>query len=361
MASKKPLVLYSGTLEELRAGDALSIRALDFYRSTRLAAKPVSVAADRCILAMPATLGVTIDGVWRQAASPANIDLSLAASWDDSTYATAANRAGKDFYVYACVSGDALVFLCSANATYPTGYSASTSRKIGGFHCLCLSVGTISGHALTGYATGDILPASVWDLKHRPICDPEGMVYVEGLRKWADIYLASVSGGKLVSAHGGTIADGASATAFDWYDFCEWFGAVGKRLPTQMEFIALSTGSNQGTTIYAAADPVTTGGHSDTASRRMISNAGCEDCCGAVWQRLIEAGGPYNTTGAFVDQATSRSTQIGQGHSAPNRALAGGDWYHGPWCGSRGSYWAYGPLSAAANTGARGVANALEG
>ena len=46
--------------------------------------------------------------------------------------------------------------------------------KLGGFHCLCVDVGTISGHALTNYIAGDILPRSCWDLKHKPRSEPEG-------------------------------------------------------------------------------------------------------------------------------------------------------------------------------------------
>ena len=85
------------------------------------------------------------------------IDLSVAANWDDyaddgdwdsTNYATASNRVGKDFYVYAVHpdSGTAPAFILSENSTTPIGYSASTSRKLGGFHTLCLSAGTITNH-----------------------------------------------------------------------------------------------------------------------------------------------------------------------------------------------------------------------
>jgi hypothetical protein len=53
---------------------------------------------------------------------------------------------GKDYCVYACDSSGTLVFKISLATTYPSGFSASTSRKIGGFHTLCTNVGTISGH-----------------------------------------------------------------------------------------------------------------------------------------------------------------------------------------------------------------------
>ena len=97
----------------------------------------------------------------------------------------------------------------------PYGYTATTSRKVGGFHCLCANVGTIAGHTLNGYVAGDILPASVWDLKHRPKSEPEGMVYIDGIDMWVDIYLCSWSGStaekdlKTVSKYGEVTGEGA--------------------------------------------------------------------------------------------------------------------------------------------------------
>lgn len=332
-----------------------------YFRDTRLAAKTVTVAADRYCLLSPNRMLVDVGGVYVELAAQQALDLSLAATWDSVTtdYRVAAARAGKDFYVYACINSGALKLLVSANATYPSGFDATTSRKIGGFHCLCLSVGTISGHTLTGYVTGDILPASVWDIKHRPVCAPEGMVYVDNLGKWVDIYLASVSGGKLVSAYNATCADGASATLFDWYDFSEWLGRIGKRLPFQSEFMAAALGSNEGTNIAGSADPGTTGGKSDTAGRRMISHAGVEDCCGNLWQWGIEPGAVAGTA-AWKDQfVAGRTTQRGQGYQEPTRALLGGRWSGGAYCGSRGSSWDSGPLYLGSNCGARGVAEPL--
>src|SRR5690606_40667701 len=39
-----------------------------------------------------------------------------------------------------------------------------------------------------------IVPTSVWDLGHRPKCDPTGMVEVIPGRLWVDIYLNSEDG-----------------------------------------------------------------------------------------------------------------------------------------------------------------------
>ena len=333
-----------------------------YSRDVRFSAKTVVTAADRYTLLTPNRFLVDVNQAFLGLDSQQALDLSVASNWDSTSpdYTVGANRAGKDFYVYSCNNSGIIKVLISANATYPTGYSTTTSRKIGGFHCLCLSVGTISGHTLSGYVTGDILPASVWDLKHRPVSAPEGMVYVAGVGKWVDIYLASVSGGQLVSAYNATCADGGSATLFDWYDFSEWFGRVGKRLPTQAEFMAAATGSNEGTNITGSADPGTTGGKIDTAGRRMISYAGIEDCCGNLWQWGIEPGAVAGTA-AWKDQyVAARTSQRGQSYQEPTRALLGGYWNSGVYCGSRGSHWGNGPLALDSAFGARGVADAIE-
>ena len=270
---------------------------------------------------------------------------------------TVASRSGKDLYVYAVENGSYTPsFIISMNSTYPDGYTAATSRKLGGFHCECVAVGTISGHSLNGLAVGSIIPTSAWDLWHRPECNPEGMVYSQNLNLWVDIYLSSVSGSKLASVYGGTIADGTSATKFHWYKFAQWVALSGKRLPTQEEFISFSTGSNQGTNINNSADPVTTGGHYATGNIRMISNIGCEDCCGCHWQWGLEAGGPYGEaswSNAFDEN--DDSGQKGQHYNVPNRAPLGGFWSIGAVCGSRSSNWSYSPLYLNSYLAARGV------
>ncbi len=47
----------------------------------------------------------------------------------------AAFSVGKDYYVYICDNNtDTEAYLISLNSTFPAGYSAANSRKIGGFH-----------------------------------------------------------------------------------------------------------------------------------------------------------------------------------------------------------------------------------
>ena len=294
---------------------------------------------------------INIDGIGYVLEGNKTIDITNSDSWDDSQYATASNRIGRDFYIYACkpVSSYEPKFVLSANSTVPTGYTATTSRKIGGFHCLCVDVGTISGHTLSGYLAGEILPNSPWDLNFRAISENEGMVWIPQAQKWIDIYLASWDGNKLVSVYSGTIADGESNPKFHGEKFVETFGLVNKELLSRDEFMIAAKGSNEGTNIYGSADPATTGGHVDTNSRRMISNYGLEDCCGVLWQwssTLFEAQSTSYTNGNYNMNSYSYqerpvynpdidSQRYGFGNGLLRRAILGGDIGLSTNCGSR--------------------------
>jgi hypothetical protein len=266
---------------------------------------------------------------------------------------------GKDYYVYACNNSGVLTFKVSLASTFPAGYDANSSRKIGGFHTLCVSVGTISGHTLTGYVANDILPASVWDLKHRPVSEPAGMVYVDAIDKWVDIYLPSGTGASTLSVYGGTISD-----TRNWMNFVDDGAAVLKRLMRDAEFQIVMAQSNEGTNIASGADPVTTGGHSDTAARRMISKYGIEDGCGAMWQWLLDqsyrfdaatnhthqvtvSGDPETVTSgnpsvdvapawSYKDQTGGKGNLNTQGIYGDVKLLGGGNWNRDTRCGSRG-------------------------
>jgi hypothetical protein len=191
------------------------------------------------------------------------------------------------------------------------------------------------------------------------------MVYV-GNKIWADIYLASNTT-TLESSYGGTIVDGASNPDYHWYNFVERFAEIEKRLPTQAEFMALAIGSNEETNISGSADPGTTGGHSDTASRRMISNVGCEDCAGALKQWVNETGSNGGAASFAVQDTASDGTTYdgvnsigrGQGYAVPNRGTLGGFWVDGTACGSRGGEWNDSPLALSAAIGSRGVSASL--
>lgn len=258
-----------------------------------------------------------------------------------STVDTPANLAGKDVYIYACepTSGTEPIFVLSLNSTVPTGYTANNSRKIGGFHCLCKDVGVIEGHTLSGYVTGDILPATRWDLLHRPKGEPEGFAYEELTDCWIAIYLPSWDGTKLVSVYNGVIADGASTKKWHGEAFYEQFAKQGMRLVWRHEFQMGAKGSNEQTNIQGSSDPNTTGGHVDTAERRMISNIGLEDCCGVLWQSAMDlglAGGSGWTNSVYNSNVDDRS--YGQTYGTLYRLLLGARWDSGGSSGSRSAY-----------------------
>lgn len=295
----------SATLAAITLNGQLTIAGLPahYERDIKWAQK----AGVRTTLQSPNRLTVNVNNVGYLLPAQIEIDLNTAGDWDSiaTNYAVAANRAGKDFYIYVCTpeSGYAPIIKLSANSTIPTGYTANNSRKIGGFHCLCVAAGVIAGHALTGYLAGDILPASIWDLKHRPKSNPEGMVWSDAAQVWVDIYLVSGTGTSTASVYGGTISDNRN-----WMDFVDDTGAVKKRLMSDTEFQLIAAGSNEETNIASSADPVTTGGHVDTTARRMISSVGCEDCCGAMHQWLLDQSFRCDPDG--TDQAALKTITI---------------------------------------------------
>lgn len=290
-----------------------------------------------------------------------------------SSVGTADVRKGKDVYIYACQPADTNstvpVFVLSMNSTVPDGYTADNSRKIGGFHCLCRNVGNISGHAASGYVIGDIIPISVWDLLHRAQSENEGMIYADFDGRWYDIYLAGIVGGKLVSQYGAIIADGSSSPAYSGEKFVEEFAKVKKRPLYRNEFMVLAKGSNEGTNIYGSSDPNTAGGHNDTAGRAMISNYFMEEMCGALWQwgadtfeyypgatwssgNFYLSG--YNWQEKSVYNPSIDSQKYGSCFGLLRRALLGGNWGDGGYCGSRCVYCTDFSAAAGGSGGSRG-------
>lgn len=262
-------------------------------------------------------------GVVQYSASD-DVELDVADILDTGTI-----QAGKDYCVYITTDQ---TFVVSLNSTFPSGtlsdgstaFSAENTRKIGGFHTLCSDVGEIDLHPLSGFSAGDILPASVWCLNHRPYCEPAGMVYCSALDFWVDIYLQSGTGEATESVFGGTITDTRSLQ-----NHAEDMFLVNKRLLSSDEFSAAAEGANQRASISTADDPVTTGGHTASDGRRMISNIGCEDTCGALWQWLRDVG-PAGGSGWGSDPGTKGDIQ-----GSLFGLLAGGSWGASSNCGSR--------------------------
>ena len=320
--------------------------------------KGSDTAANRRTLVSPSHMLINIGGAGAHAyelEAAVELDLNIDSNWDTTTpinYAVAANRAGKDFYIYACVpvSGYVPVIILSAATTYPAGYTADNSRKIGGFHCECANVGTISGHPLTGYLAGDIIPRSIQDLKHRPYgrflpgfawggpTDFDSLNYAP---LWASIYHLSGTGASIASVFGA-----AATVSRNFYDFADDLKNIGARMMTDWEFAQLHSGTPEETNIYESANPTTVGGHVDTASRRIVSNIGLEDMSGVWWTWLQDrqsyiAGADYAAAIAFGYEniVGTRGSHYGQGtYQAQAAVFAGGAWADAASCGSRARY-----------------------
>lgn len=262
-------------------------------------------ASGATTVSVPA-MQIRIDETSLESFSPIALDCETGASWDSisvTDYTDAANRVGLDVYIYACIPelGKTPKLLLSANATFPDGYDADTSRKIGGFHCECANVGTIANHPLSGLLAGSIISTSVWDLKHR--CanhNNAGMVYDDITGKWYGIYLPSLSGSNAVSVYGGTISGN------EWWWHVDACANSSTRLLKDHEFVACATGSPEGTNIFGSVYPVTTGGHVNTSSVRIISHIGCEDCTGVRWQWLDEQGYQFGPATNHTHSVTAR-------------------------------------------------------
>lgn len=289
-----------------------------------------------------------------------------------STLGTAAELAGKDVYIYACQGeGTEPGFTLSLNSTVPNGYTADNSRKIGGFHCECLAIGSLTNvnpvtgateaHKLTDLGTGEIIAPSCWDLWHKPTGkQTEGMSYVEEVDIWIGIYGASWDGTKLVHTFGGIWADGTSTKKWHGELSLEALMQQGMRLPWRHEFQCAAKGSNEQTNIKNSADPGTTGAHVDTAGRRMVSNYGLEDCCGVLWQWLMDlgfAGGSGWTNSAYDSGVDPRS--YGQTYGTLFRLRGGGVWSDSASCGSRCAACANPSARVSSILGCRGASEPL--
>ena len=289
-----------------------------------------------------------------------------------STIGTAAELAGKDVYIYATQGeGTEPNFVLSLNSTVPDGYTADNSRKIGGFHCECLAVGSLTNvdpvtgvteaHKLTDLGTGEIIAPSRWDLWHKGSANQtEGLTYVDEADVWSFIYGASWDGTKLVSAFGGIWADGTSTKKWHGELSLEALMKQGFRLLWRYEFQMAAKGSNEQTVIKGASDPGTTGAHVDTAGRRMVSNYGLEDCCGVLWQWLMDlgfAGGSGWTNSAYASDVDPRS--YGQTYGTLYRLLGGGGWDGSSSCGSRCAACGNPSASGSSLSGCRGASEPL--
>ena len=304
----------------------------------------------------------------------------------------AAFAVGSDYYVYICDSRQDAQdeqYIISLNSTYPSGWNASNSRKIGGFHygrCRKIndnmqpvnSSGAIFGTGWESAVSNGIVPRSVWTLGHRPKCSPEGMVYLGG-GTWVDIYLNSDDGAQGLKSEY-NCAPMTGTEGMNWYTFTERLMKSGKRMPDYSEFCAYAFGSPQGldganTNAWTAT---TNTGRGTTGSVvNAVSAVGCVDAVGRVWEWLNDlitraehaTNAEYHPTAAWGwdkksplrDNATKYDVgNIYQYYAYSLAALvAGGCWNNGVHAGARAVACDSYPWDVSTAIGVRGACDSM--
>ena len=227
-------------------------------------------------------------------------------------------------------------------------------------------------HPLNGFVAGNILPESIWcdtwrPSSPRPSTDrPDALVYCASSGTAIDVYLQSSNACTTQSKFGNMLTTTRTAQlhAMDMAD-------VHKRLLRDSEFFFAALGSNENTNITGSTAPGSSGGHVDTAGRRMISAIGCEDMCGALWQWLDEvaAAGTNcikddSTTNELTNKADT-DAKFGQNYYMPYVILAGGSFLsyntNITICGSASRYSERLRSQAFDSHGARGACDVVRG
>lgn len=263
---------------------------------------------------------------------------------------------GSDYYIYICDTGtddQDEIYLISLNSSWPDGdaWDDTNTRKLGGFHYgrvrnvddygqAINTSGSVRGSGWESNTRVDIIPNSVWTTKHRPKCEPSGMVYL-GNALWGDIYISSDDGANgLQSVYGGTPITGTEG--LNWYIAGERARRVGKRLPDYMEFTVAADGSPQGLDASNTNGWTATTNTARTAVGKIanaVSTLNICDLVGNVWKWLNELClDPTATTWAWHDVFSGYGQAYMPSATALHALLGGGGWNNGVRCGSRAVY-----------------------
>lgn len=279
---------------------------------------------------------------------------------------------GDDVYLYACQHSSGIAkIVCSKNISFPVGYSASTSRRIGGFH-VGRTRPTAQRYAAAYAPLTSIVPNSVWDLQHRPQAEPSGMVEIAPGGAWVDIYLNSVVSGSWPDVVFGPrfgVTPVRSTGGYNELDLGQGIFNAGKRLPTVEEFIRYAYGAPQGAdgnndTAWTAT--TNTGPCNTGQVAKSVSCVGVVDAVGSLWERLDNHFDIGNSTNAYAWDATVVNTgqdaAYARGqvyHCAWRSVLGGGTWHEGVRDGARTLNFNANPWSAYGYLGVRGVSDPL--
>ena len=328
-------------------------------------------------------ISVNVGGIGYHKATETDLDPLV--DNDGTLGGTPAFVVGTDYYIYAVpATADSIEpnFVVSLNSTWPDGYTADNSRKIGGFHYgrvrainsanepingSDVAFGTSGTNWKDNVANG-ILPLSVWSLTHRPRCTPEGMVYMGG-GLWVDIYLCAddgTGGGK--SDYNATPMTGTEG--LNQYDFMQRLARVDKRGLTYSEWCNTAFGSPQGedgNNTYAYARTTNTGRAATGSVDKAVSAIGCVDCVGNVWEWLDDysarsAGTTFDwqnviTTGEYGSVGWGQAYMVDANQLVA--LLAGGYWTDGVSAGARAVGLHLRPWFVHTSPGSRGACESI--
>ena len=277
---------------------------------------------------------------------------------------------GKDYYVYCCDKGgkNDEEYKISLNSTFPVGYNAENSRKIGGFHygdCRRVTADTLEPINSSGVAWGagwednvyqGILPFSVWTLQHRPKCSPEGMVYSRAIGKWVDIYLCSTG---YKSEYNATPMTGSEGLMYyDWHE--KVARKLGKFPLRYFEFCCIADGSPNGrddSNDYGWTKTTNSGRNKTGIIAKAVSGIGCKDCAGNVYE--VGSDNSFTTKGSGGAWQWRNKTEVKKGalytyfDNDLDVTLHGGGWAAGSSCGSRAVVCCHYPWYVSALVGCR--------
>jgi len=278
---------------------------------------------------------------------------------------------GDNIYLYAVqqVSGLAKI-IASKNSTAPASYTASNSRKLGGFHVG--RVRPIANRFDAAYTPiTDFISNSAWDLGHRPKSAPEGMAEFQA-GVWGSIYLLSVASGSWPSVTFGSfynVSPVSSTGGYNELDLHRGMHNGGMRKPTFEEWLMMSYGAPQGNDANNSTAWTMTANTGTCNTGAVVKSVSCSnfvDTVGNLWEPLSGQFDIGNSTNAYAWDAsvvnTGQDSAYARGqviHVAWRASVAGGFWYAGSCAGSRTLHTIEYPWLAHGAVGARGVSDSL--
>ena len=300
----------------------------------------------------------------------------LTAGNNDETFSSFS--VGQNYFCYACQQATGIAkIIFSLNSTYPDGYTADNSRKVGWFHYG--RVRTINDDNVpintseepygSGWKTNvsnGIVPNAVCCLLNRPSSGNTGLAKVG--KQWVYIYLASqlvapsVSNYKLIagsakSAYNATPLSGTEGLSGS--NFNELSTRTDERLLTLDEWYKAAEGSPQGedgNNTYAWAATTNTGRTATGTVAYAISAYNIVDCVGNLWEWLATYSNRSDSTSwAWVNPEPGG--EVGQLYLPYQygivQYIAGGDWNNGLRGGSRCVILSNSPWDVGASSGCR--------